>query len=121
MTLDHSIWRRMQVSANGRAIPASDTTTKPAGRNPYITDEQSTEKVMYGLEGIDQMIKRGVIVLTCNVALTGLGRMLKAKEYIPDEDAIAAVRNSVIPGVYVMPNGIYAACRAQEAGCNYFK
>jgi intracellular sulfur oxidation DsrE/DsrF family protein len=44
----------------------------------------------------------------------------KADRVSPDA-ARATVLAHLVPGVVVMPNGIFAVTRAQEAGCRYIR
>ena len=64
---------------------------------------------------------RGAILLACNQALMGQAHALRQKESLEEADARAQVRAAVKPGVYVMPNGVFAVSRAQTAGCSYFQ
>jgi hypothetical protein len=48
--------------------------------------------------------------------------MKKEPEKFTTRDAaLAEVRRNVIPGAYVMPNGIFAVSAAQDAGCHYMR
>jgi intracellular sulfur oxidation DsrE/DsrF family protein len=72
--------------------------------------------------GLDVLMKQGAVVLACNNALRGVAFMLRRKETSLSADAaMAEVRKSVLPGVYVMPNGIFAVSAAQDAGCHYMR
>jgi len=60
--------------------------------------------------------------MACNNALRGVAYRLRQKETrLTADAAMAEVRGSVLPGVYVMPNGIFAVSAAQDAGCHYMR
>jgi hypothetical protein len=72
-------------------------------------------------QSVDRYIGRGVIVLACNMALSGQSHTLSQRESIDQAEAHRQIRAAVRPGVYVMPNGVFAIGRAQDAGCGYLR
>ena len=72
-------------------------------------------------QSVDRLIARGVIVLACNLALRGQSHMLAERESIDQTEAHKQIRAGVRPGVFVMPNGVFAIGRAQDAGCGYIR
>lgn len=87
----------------------------PAKRNPYAT---ITGLPIPGL-GIAELLKSGVLVGACDVALTiysagaaqkmGLDPATVKKEWVA----------GLLPGVQVVPSGVLGVARAQELGCAY--
>jgi intracellular sulfur oxidation DsrE/DsrF family protein len=70
---------------------------------------------------MERYMARGVIVLACNMALRGQSHSLSQRESIDQAEAHKQIRAAVRPGVYVMPNGVFAIGRAQDAGCGYLR
>jgi len=121
MVLDDAMWKRMAL---GESQKLKDPTSgEPALRNPFINHATGDRHTMVGAQaGLDTLMREGAVVLTCNNALTGIGRMLRAKEpQLTPAQAVAEVRRAVLPGVFVMPNGIFAVSAAQDAGCHYMR
>ena len=121
MTLDDAMWARLGL---GVAHKLKDPTTgEPATRNPFVGYEQGDRHTMIGAQaGLDVLMRAGAVVLTCNNALMGVAYQLRQKEpSLTRETAMAEVRRSVLPNVYVMPNGIFAVSAAQDAGCHYMR
>lgn len=121
MTLDDAMWDRLEL---GAAHDLKDPTTgEPARRNPFLRWQQGDQHSMVGAPaGLDVLMAAGAVVLTCNNALRGVAYQLRRKEpTLTPEAATAAVRAAVLPGVYVMPNGIFAVSAAQDAGCHYMR
>jgi hypothetical protein len=121
MVLDDAMWARLSL---GEARKLNDPTTgEPARRNPFINWKQGDEHSMIDrTTGIDSMVARGAVVMACNYALTGTAAMLREKEKDhgwTEETALAEIHRHVLPGCYVMPNGIFAVSAAQDAGAHY--
>ena len=121
MVVNDAIWERLAL---GESRKLKDPTTgEPAKRNPFIGWQQGDKFSMTGRQAaLDTLIEQGAIVLTCNRALTGVAYMLRQKEtgkFEKPDDALAEIKRNLIPGVYVMPNGIFAVSAAQDAGCHY--
>jgi hypothetical protein len=113
------MWERLAL---GETHELDDPATgEPARRNPFIGHRQGDRHSLIGAEaGIDVLVSRGAIVLTCDNALRGVAHRLRQREtQLTRESAHAEVRRQVLPGVYVMPNGIFAVSAAQDAGCHY--
>ena len=71
--------------------------------------------------GLDTLVSRGAIVLACGLALNRAYAMARKAEGLDAAGARALVRANLLPGTYVMPSGIFAVARAQEAGCNFLR
>jgi hypothetical protein len=121
MVLNDAMWNRLGL---GETQKLKDPTTgEPALRNPFIGFTAGDKFSMVGEHaGLDVLMQRGAVVLTCNRALMGVAYQLRRKDTtLAQETAMAEARASVLPGVYVMPNGIFAVSAAQDAGCHYMK
>jgi intracellular sulfur oxidation DsrE/DsrF family protein len=87
----------------------------PAKRNPYAT---ITGLPIAGL-GIAELLKSGVLVGACDVALT-IYSSGAAKKMGLDPDAVKKEWIAgLLPGVQVVPSGVLGVARAQELGCGY--
>jgi hypothetical protein len=87
----------------------------PATRNPYAT---ITGLPIPGL-GIAELIKSGVLVGACDVAITiysaGAAKKMGLDPAVVKKEWIAGL----LPGVQVVPSGVLGVARAQELGCGY--
>ncbi len=87
--------------------------------NPFIGYKQGDKYSVIGADGgLDTLISRGTIVLACNNALGGMIYQLSQKEKISRDEARKQVLATLVPGVYVMPTGVFAIAAAQDAGCS---
>lgn len=124
MALDDDMWSRLDL---GESYKLKDPTTgeDKSKRNPFLTWSKEDKHSYTGQEAsLSTLLAQGAIVLTCNNALTGMANMLRRKEtgkLASADAALAEIHRHVIPGAYVMPNGIFAVSAAQDAGCHYMK
>jgi len=94
----------------------------PATRKWYVTNPVRTpwspepRWTAYGLEGF---MASGGIVLACNLAFRMVIAKFREADKSTREEAEAAARALLIPGIILQPSGIFAALRAQQAGCSY--
>ena len=100
-------------------MAASATPPPPAApmRNPIGSPKPgATADSKVGT--ITEFIAAGGIVLACNVAFSGAikSSVARAKNLTGDA-ADAAARAYLIPGVILMPSGVFALIAAQQAGC----
>jgi intracellular sulfur oxidation DsrE/DsrF family protein len=118
--LNSSLWEKYKF---GEEMKMNDPATKaPASRNPFWQPKAGDFKIPGIGEaniGIDQLQASGVMFCVCNAALTVHSAVL-AKTLNLDADAVhQEVVAGVLPGIQIVPSGVWAVGRAQEAGCAY--
>ena len=116
MALNDALWERYAV---GEDLKIKDPITHAfATRNVFWKAREGATgwEAEYALEPLQQ---RGLISLVCNVAL-GNWAAAMARRYQRDPDTVKAeARQNLIPGAILVPSGIYALIRAQNAGCAF--
>ncbi len=70
----------------------------------------------YSLAGFQAL---GGMVLACGWSFGGAASQVAKKESLEKDAARARAKAMLMPGVILQPNGVFAALRAQEAGCSY--
>ncbi len=121
MVMDDTIWERLELGkANELKDPASGEW---AQRNPFMNVQPGDQySLVWPDGGLDKLMERGAIVVACNLALQRIVRLIRAANPSATlEEAQAEMLAHVVPGVVVMPSGIFAVTRAQEAGCHYIR
>jgi intracellular sulfur oxidation DsrE/DsrF family protein len=122
MMLDDAMWARMAIMESSSGTGSGNTAATPPGRNPWLSKPAS--RAPSGSQDTDYTISalraRGVIMLACNMALRGQVSRLRQKETLAADEADRAIRNAIVPGCTIVPNGIFGVSRAQMAGCAYF-
>jgi hypothetical protein len=116
IALGDDIWQRM---AFGETQKLKDPTTgEVARRNPFINFKVGDTHSPVGADAtLDHLIANGTVVLACNSAFSGYVGMLAQKEKLNRDEARKQMLATMVPGVILMPNGIYAVGAAQDAGC----
>jgi hypothetical protein len=121
MVLDDPIWARYDFI--GKDAKLKDPSTgKDAQRNPFLrSGKDDPDAYVWPDGGLDALMGRGAIVLACNMALMGFAGII-AKRTKQQVDAVREeLRHGLVPGVTLMPSGIFAVTRAEEAGCHYIR
>src|SRR5450631_3976045 len=125
--LQDSMWAKYNlgdVSAGGKQIlSVMDPQTKAAAvRNPFWktkADDYSLPGIGPLSLGIPELQASGVMICVCGVALTVYSAMMAMGT---KQDAAVVKKewfDAVIPGIPIMPSGVWAVGRAQEHGCGY--
>jgi hypothetical protein len=70
---------------------------------------------------LDKFIARGGVALACDLALQDCIELIKSKDGVSAEVARQRAIAAMVPGVVLQPSGVFAALRAQEAGCSYLR
>lgn len=105
-----SAWNKYEL---GQRIGVNDPdTSQPARRNVFSVG---------GPISIDTAIRRGVVLLVCNVALTRLSSSIARARSLPEADVYNDLKASIIPGAVLVPALVVAMNRAQEKGFTYVR
>jgi len=107
----------------GEMFKADDPATKTAAvRNPFWQPKPGTFNLPgFGIVpiGINELQASGVIFVVCNAAMT-LYSAIAAKNMGKDAAEVKKEWEAgLLPGVKVVPSGVWALGRAQEKGCAY--
>jgi intracellular sulfur oxidation DsrE/DsrF family protein len=115
LALNDAMWNKYELGLAFRLRdPAIGT---PSQRNPFLNvTNNDAYGVIEPIASILQLQRRGVTLLVCD-------RAVRATATIADRgrgnfsEVFRDLRANVIPGVIVVPNGIFALVRAQQLGC----
>ena len=110
LALGDAMWAKYGLGAK---IKVNDGD-HPATRNVYAT---ITTLPLPNI-GVVEVLKTGVLVGVCNMALMVMAGTLAGPGGNADAVHQELVAN-VYPGIQVVPSGVMAVGRAQEQGCNY--
>ncbi len=102
----------------GEQFKVTDAATKaPAVRNPFYQPKPG-EQLLPDMS-IEALQKSGVLIGVCDMALTVYSGMVGKKMNMDPADVKKDWVAGIIPGIQILPSGVYAINRAQEAGCTY--
>lgn len=97
-------------------------TQQGTTRNPALMSSTRNEvPATFDALALTDFMKRGGIVLACNLALDFFVGGLAQRQSITADEARSRAMAALIPGVTLMPSGIFACVKAQEEGCRYVK
>ncbi len=109
------IWEKYKL---GEAFGVTDPATKaPAVRNTFYHPKEG--ELLIPDAAIERLAGRGVIFGVCTVALTVLSGMRADAIGVPKETAKQEWIAGLVPGMKLVPAGVWAVNRAQERGCSY--
>ena len=104
MALDDVLWDRYGVGADAKV--EDGRTHAPATRNIYKKQ-------------IETLRQRGLISLVCNIALGNWSARAAKRTNKKFDEVMADARANLVPGTIIVPSGIFALIRAQNAGCAF--
>lgn len=114
------LWEKYKF---GEVFKADDpATNKPATRNPFWKPKSGDYKFPgVGLVaiGINELQASGVKICVCDAAMTVYSSALAEGMKQKPEDVKKDWMAGLLPGIQVVPSGVWALGRAQEKGCAY--
>ena len=113
--MNDEFWDRYEV---GKELKMRDKHGKKWAKvnplGPTVDTDEKDRK--YGLA---EFQKAGGIVLVCGWSFSGAASQIAKQEKLEKDAARAKAKAMLLPGMILQPNGVFAALRAQEAGCSY--
>ena len=114
------IWEKYKF---GEVFKADDPATKaPSLRNPFAKpkpDEYKAPGLGTVLIGINELQASGVMFCVCDTAMTVYSSALAQGMNADAAEIKKDWMSGLLPGIHVVPNGVWALSRAQEHGCTY--
>ena len=105
MVFNDVIWSKYEI---GKRRKVKDEAGRWATANAHVKE-------------LAEAKERGSIILGCNLAAMGIAASI-ARDTKQDPEVVRQeIRNNLVPGALLMPSGIFALHRAQEAGCTYMR
>ncbi|POY38294.1 hypothetical protein C3K47_02535 [Solitalea longa] len=119
-TMENRLWEKYKF---GEFFKADDPLTKTASlRNPFWQPKAGDFQVP-GVGpvdiGIDQLQKSGVMFCVCDMAMTVYSAVAAQKMNMDAAEVKKEWLSGLLPGIQVVPSGVWAVGRAQEKGCGY--
>jgi intracellular sulfur oxidation DsrE/DsrF family protein len=115
LTMPDGMWEKYGF---GELFKVDDPATKkPAVRNPYYNSKPGD--LMLPDASIDELLKSGVLIGVCDMALTVYSGVVAKKMNMDAAEIKKEWVASIIPGIQVVPSGVLAVNRTQEHGCTY--
>jgi len=106
----------------GSAFQAADAATATKTRNPFLNTKPGDFQLPgFGDVpiGIRDLQASGVMFCVCNTAITVYSAAVAGQMNLIPEDVKKEWLENLIPGIQVVPSGVWACGRAQEHKCAY--
>ncbi len=120
--LEDQLWEKYKL---GEMFKINDPATgSPALHNPFWQPKLGTYKVPGVGEvsiGINELQDSGVLFCACDVAITVNSAAIAQKMNADAAEIKKEWESGVLPGIHIVPSGVWAINRAQEHGCSYCK
>lgn len=118
--MDSRLWEKYKF---GEVFKITDDATKAASvRNAFWKPKPGDFKVPGIGEvqiGINELQDSGVMFCVCNMAITVYSAVVAQNMNMSADTVKADFLSGVLPGIQVVPSGVWAVGRAQEHGCTY--
>ncbi len=114
--LKSELWEKYQLGAMVQVM--DNQTQKPALRNPFY-EPQSGDMPMDIIQGIKDMQSRGAMFCVCDLALNVYSGAKAQQMGVDPNEAYEEWKGGVLPGIQIVPSGVWALERAQSNGCSY--
>ena len=116
MAFNDSLWDRYRIGEESKTNDSA--TSAPARRNPFwkAPPGASAQEAATKIEALNP---RGLISLVCNVSVNSWSNKLARRTQREVEELYKELKANLVPGAILVPSGIYALIRAQNAGCAY--
>ena len=110
-----SAWEKYKL---GEVFHITDPKTKaPSVRNIFAhvqPDELPLPKM-----SVDDLLASGVLFGACNMAIKFYSGIVSKAQNVPVDQVRQDWTAAVLPGIQIVPSGVWAVNRAQEHGCSY--
>lgn len=117
--MDHHLWEKYKFGEMFHI--KNEKSGQPEVKNPFWKPAPGTYSFP-GIGsvkiGINELQESGVQFLVCNAAISVLSAIAAGE----NGDAAAVKKEwteGVLPGIHIVPSGVWAVGRAQEKGCGY--
>ncbi len=116
LAYDNFIWDKYQLGTLMGILDVS--TQKSSIRNPYY-EPATGDFPQPEIDGIKNLQKRGALFCVCDLATKKLTGTIAKKNNVDPAEVYTEWIQHILPGIQLVPSGVWALGRAQEHGCGY--
>jgi hypothetical protein len=110
------VWEKYPI---GKVFNINDNSTgQPSLRNT-VYDPQKGDLPLPEVQGIKRLQDRGALFCVCNLATKVYSGAIANQMGLEPEDVYNDMIDGILPGIELVPSGVWALGRAQENGCGY--
>jgi hypothetical protein len=119
LAMQQGFWDRYGLGKDGKIT--HPLTGAAITKNPALLDDKDGIPAPFNQAGLHRQLARGVVALACNLALRDLVDVVMKADAVDEGEATKRAVAGLVTGVILQPSGVFAAVRAQQAGCAYVK
>jgi hypothetical protein len=120
LAMQQSYWDKYGVGK--KKSVTHPITLEPTDRNPALLNAKAGDiPEMFTGVSLGEYVARGGIALACDLALQDCVGTIQSTDGVSPEEARKRALAYMVPGVILQPSGVFAALRAQDAGCTYLR
>jgi hypothetical protein len=110
------IWKKFKL---GELVSFNDNKTgSPALRNT-VYEPQEGDMPLPPIQGIKDLQARGSLFCVCDLATKVYGSAVAKKMNLNPDDVYSEMVGGILPGIQLVPSGVWALGRAQNMNCAY--
>jgi intracellular sulfur oxidation DsrE/DsrF family protein len=111
-----ALWEKYNL---GEMFSITDNSTgKPSKRNT-VYEPQVGDFPLPGIDGLKRMQERGAMFCACDLATKVYSSVVAAQMGLDANAVYQEWVDALLPGIQLVPSGVWALGRAQEKGCGY--
>ena len=115
IALNNAMWAKYKL---GESMKIIDPEIKAAAvKNPFLNPKPGV--LIRDDMAIDRLLGKGAVFGACNIALVVLSKRYASNAGVSADDAAKEWAANLVPGISLIPSGVWGLNRAQEAGCTY--
>jgi hypothetical protein len=115
LAFEDRLWEKYKL---GSVFDVKDHTKEHALRNPYY-EPQEGDFPLPGIDGIKRLQERGAMFAACDLATKIYSNAVATEMELDPTEVYNDWVSGVLPGIQLVPSGVWALGRAQENGCGY--
>jgi hypothetical protein len=120
LAMDQAFWDKYGVGKLKSVM--HPMTQQPTDKNPVLLGVAEGVPAPFDQAALPRQQERGVVFLGCDLAFNlDIVAIVAGADKVSQEEARKVALTHLLPGVLLQPSGVFAATRAQEAGCTYVK
>jgi len=114
--MEDSVWKKYKL---GETFHITDNNTGAAAVRNTVYEPYGKDMPLPIIQGIKELQGRGSLFCVCDLAMNVYSGVVAGQMGLKAEDVYADWKNAVLPGIQIVPSGVWALERAQKHGCAY--
>ncbi len=116
LALEDRIWEKYKL---GEMFKIDDNIKKASSLRNTVYEPKDGDFPLPGIDGIKALQERGAMFCVCDLALNVFSSFAAKAMEKDAKEVYNDWVSGVLPGIQIVPSGVWALGRAQEHGCGY--